>query len=224
MKIMAVYGNPKSDGFVHGCLDAIAERLENRGAEVDKLKLAEMDLHDCTGCFACLRTGECVIDDDVAAILDRLRAADALVCGASVRNGYMTALFKRFYERMTYTFGFTGEASDKYVLGVSAVGLMGGRKATRRIVAMADMGARVVDHLFFRTGIPTRLRVDDVKGRLIAATDKLHTCVVKRLSPGLRWRVTRKLDRAVMIRFMFNKNPDVYANVIQQWRRRGWMK
>ena len=86
------------------------------------------------------------------------------------------------------------------------------------------MGARVVDHLFFRTGIPTKLRVDDVRAPLIAAADKLHKHIAARPRPGLGWRIARRLDRALMIRFMLRKNPDLYTNVIRQWRRRGWMK
>ena len=224
MKILAVYGNPKTGGFVHGCVDAISERLEERGTEVDRLKLAEADIKDCTGCFACLRTGACVVEDDMGSIIERIRAAGGLVCGASVRNGYMTALFKRFYERITYTVIFPGEITDKYVLGVSAVGLMGGKKATRRIVAMEECGARVVDHFFFRTGIPTTLTVEDVKERLVAGADKLRERVAKRTPPGLGWRISRAIDRAIMARFMFRQKPDVYANVIRCWRERGWMK
>lgn len=29
MKIMAIYGNPKHGGFVHDCLDVVAERTKN---------------------------------------------------------------------------------------------------------------------------------------------------------------------------------------------------
>lgn len=223
MRILAVYGNPKEGGFVHGCVDVIAGHLESRGVEIDRLKLLEADIADCTGCFACLRTGACVIDDDMNAIYDRIRAADGLVCGGSVRNGYMTALFKRFYERITYTIIFTGDITDKYVLGVSAVGMGGGKKVTRRIVAMDEMGARTVGHLFFRTGIPTRRRPGDVKDTLVAAADKLYDCISRQTNPGLRWRVTQRLNRVIMRKLMFSKAPDTYANVIKCWQQRGWM-
>lgn len=224
MKIMAVYGNPKSGGFVHGCVDAIAERLESRGVEIDRLRLADADIADCKGCFTCLRTGRCEIDDDINPIAERIRAADGLVCGASVRNSNVGAMFKRFYERITYSIIFTGDVTDKYVLGVSAVGMATGKKATRRIVAMEEMGARTVDHLFFKTGIPTTKTVDDVRDRLNVAADKLYDYVEKQRPPGLGWRFKRWTDRVVVSRFMFKKAPDVYANVIRCWRQRGWMK
>jgi NAD(P)H-dependent FMN reductase len=223
MKILAVYGNPRSGGFVHGCTDAVAERLKSRGAEVDRLRLAEIDMKDCTGCFACLGTGRCVIDDDMNGVIERIRAADGLVIGASVRNGLTNALFKRFYERITYTILFCGDITDKYVLGISAVGMAGGKAVTRRLVGMSEMGGRTVDHLFFRTGIPTKLRTEDVADRLARAADRLYDHISRQRSPGLLWRLRRRLDRAVMSRLMFKRNPDLYANVIRSWRERGWM-
>jgi len=224
MKIMAIYGNPKQGGFVHGCVDAVADHLESRGAEVDRLRLAEANIQDCTGCFACLKTGRCVIDDSINAIVGRIRAADGLICGASVRNGNVGAMFKRFYERITYTIIFTGDVTDKYVLGISAVGFAGGRKLTRRIVAMEEMGARTVDHLYFRTGIPTKKTVEDVRGGLIAAADKLHKHIETQRSPGLGWKLKRWFDQVTVSKCMFRKHPEVYANVIRCWRERGWMK
>ena len=52
-----------------------------------------------------------------------IRAADGLVVGASVRNGYFPALTKRFYERITYILGFGRDLRGKHVLAVGAVGL-----------------------------------------------------------------------------------------------------
>jgi len=57
VKVMAIYGNPKQGGFVHECLDHAADRLAGKGAEVDRLRLADAAIRDCVGCFTCLRTG-----------------------------------------------------------------------------------------------------------------------------------------------------------------------
>jgi multimeric flavodoxin WrbA len=130
MNVISIYGNPKDGGFVHGCLDVISQELEGRGASVERLLLKDAGVQDCVGCFTCLRTGKCPLPDGMDDICDRLRAADGFVVGCSVRNGTFTALYKRFWERITYPLGFTGDLSDKHVLSVSTVGLMGGRKAT----------------------------------------------------------------------------------------------
>ena len=224
MKIMVIYGNPKEGGFVHGALDIVRARLEGRGVEIDEVRLAREDIKDCTGCFTCLATGRCVIDDAMNGVCERIRQADGIVAGASVRNGNVPALYKRFYERITYPILFTGDMTDKYVLGVSAVGMATGKKATRRMVAMTEGGARTVDHLFFRTGIPTRITPEDVKDRLERAADKLYEHITDQRPGGLGSRLARALDRWFMVRCMFLKDPKTYQNVIDAYKKRGWMK
>jgi len=224
MKVLAIYGNPKSGGFVHDCVDAVADHIESAGVEVDRLRLADANIKDCTGCFACLQTGQCVLNDDMADIIERIRDADGLVCGCSVRNATVTSLFKRFYERITYPLVFTGDITDKYVLGISAVGLATGKKATRRVVAMVEPGARTVGHLFFRAGLPTSRTVDDVRGQLTKAADKLLDRIAFGRPPGLLWRIKGRLNRWIMRKFMLDRKPELYANVIRCWRQRGWMK
>ena len=143
MKIAVIYGNPKDGGFVHGCLDRISGYLEERGAAIDRMVVKDMGILDCTGCFACLQTGECPLDDCMNEGYGRLREADGIVSGCSVRNGTVGALYKRFLERITYPLGFTGDISDKQVLSVSAVGLMGGKGATKKMVGLTQFGSRL---------------------------------------------------------------------------------
>ncbi len=38
LKFVCVYGNPKSGGFVHDCLDHVAKQLRAQGAEVEQLE------------------------------------------------------------------------------------------------------------------------------------------------------------------------------------------
>jgi len=52
---------------------------------------------------------------------------------------------------------------------------MGSKKAMRLSVGMTQYGSRLSDHLFFRTGIPTRLSVDDFRPRQEAVQWRRHT-------------------------------------------------
>jgi multimeric flavodoxin WrbA len=224
MKVIAIYGNPKAGGFVHGCLDAICDRLEIRGTDLERLHLREQGIQDCTGCFACLRTGECVLPDAMNEICRRMRAADGFVVGCSVRNGYVTALYKRFFERITYPLGFTGDLAGKYVLSVSAVGKATGKRATGRLLGLQGEGAYRTGHLFFHTGIPTTRTVDDCRGALEAGADRFLRRFEKRWRPGPLFHIGRRFDRFLIRKLMLNKDPDTYAHVIDCWKRRGWMK
>jgi multimeric flavodoxin WrbA len=224
MKVMVINGNPKEGGFVHGCLDALAQRLERQGAQVETLHLRAQDIQHCTGCFACLRTGVCVLQDSMNEIAQRMRSADGFVIGCSVRNGYVTALYKTFYERITYPLIFTGDLVGKLALSVSSVGKMGGRRVTARFLGLKDSDVYPAGHLFFYTDIPTSLTVDAVRNRLDRAADRFLARLRAGCRPGPLWRIAHFADHLVMRRFLLAKKPDVYAHVIDCYRKRGWMK
>lgn len=225
MKAVVIYGNPKRGGFVHGCLDFIASFLEAKGVEVEKIMLVDSDIRDCAGCFTCLRTGRCTVDDDMGGILETLKGADGIVAGASVRNGFFTALYKRFYERITYLLGFTRALEDKPVLAIGAVGIAGGRKNLGRLLSFKEFQTLPTGYLFFRTGIPGKLTVDGAAEALRGAAAKLIERMENPSGPSLFQSLCRKADTAVIRAFMLKKNPDgVYDYVVKVWREKGLLK
>lgn len=224
MKIMVIYGNPKQGGFVHGCLDYVATKLEEKGAVVDRLRLMDADIHDCRGCFTCLRTGTCAVSDDMAQIIDRMRAADGFVIGASVRNSFFPALYKRFIERICYILGFGRELRKKPILAIGAVGMASGKKALGKLISLTDFQTALTDYLFFRTRIPTQLKPADVADRLDAATNRLYESISAGGKLSLMRRMACAIDDFVIRRYMLRPNPDhVYDYVVSQWQQKGLM-
>ncbi|MCX7018926.1 MAG: flavodoxin family protein [bacterium] len=224
MKIMVIYGNPKQGGFVHGCLDHVAKQLEQNGAVVDRLRLTEADICDCAGCFTCLRTGTCAINDGMAPIIGRMRSVDGFVTGASVRNGFFPALYKRFLERICYILGFGRELRGKPVLAIGAVGKASGKKALGGVLAFSGFQTIVTDYLFFRTNIPTHLKPQDVADRLDAAARRLHDAISSGIQRSFLARLSGAVDDFVVRRFMLRPNPDhVYDYIIGQWRKKGML-
>jgi len=224
LKVVVMYGNPKQAGFVHGCLDRIAARLEERGVSVHPIRLLECDLEECAGCFTCLRTGACRFDDDLGAIPSAMRGADGFVIGGSVRNGYFPALYKRFYERVTYLIGFTRDLRNKPVLAVGAVGMAGGKRHLREVLTLRGFQTVPAGFLFFRTGIPGRLAPADVEPRLLAAADRFLRRAQSGAPASLPRRVAWKLDDWILRTLMLRKNPDgVYDYIINQWREKGML-
>ncbi len=222
IRILCIYGNPKAGGFVHGCVDHIAARLEDKGVSVDRLRLGECEIGDCIGCFNCLRTGKCALQDDMTDVIERIRRSDGVVTGASVRNGLFPAIFKRFYERITYILGFGRELHGKYVLAIGGVGIAGGRRQLGRLLTFREFQTFVSDFLFFRTGIPTTRAVDDVAPKLDKAADRFYEAVAARQPLSWTARLAHRLDNFVLRKFLFERNPDhVYDFVIARWKEKG---
>jgi multimeric flavodoxin WrbA len=69
------------------------------GAASEKLLLSEMDIQPCRACNACRGTNRCVIDDDFASALEKMRESGVWVLGTPVYWWGPTAQMKAFIDR-----------------------------------------------------------------------------------------------------------------------------
>lgn len=110
MKIMLINASPRPEGTIATLAREVTAQLEQAGAEVEQLQLANCNIKYCTFCMTCYRDkdtpiGKCVLQDDMQTILPKLRAADGYVMATQVSSGHANAIFKTFMERCSYTAG-----------------------------------------------------------------------------------------------------------------------
>ncbi len=101
-----------STGFrKNGNSDRMAQEFvkgaKEAGHEVEQICLSGQRLECCRGCFACQKTMKCVIQDDVAGILQKLKSADVVAFATPVYFYGMCGTMKIFLDR-TYPL-FSGE-------------------------------------------------------------------------------------------------------------------
>lgn len=104
-KIVAVVGSYRKGGIIDAAVDEVLAAAGERGAHVSKIYLSEKQIGFCDNCRSCTqqqgdRRGVCVIKDDMAALLDELESADGIVLGSPINFFTVTALTKRFVERL----------------------------------------------------------------------------------------------------------------------------
>jgi NAD(P)H-dependent FMN reductase len=130
IRVLAVTGSYRSGGTVEAAVAAVLEGARAAGAETSTIRLLDQHIEFCTNCRACTqaageRRGACPQKDDMDAILGRIEAADALVLAAPVNFYNVTALFRRFLERLVchayWPWGAHGPVFRSKVLGKRAV-------------------------------------------------------------------------------------------------------
>lgn len=96
-----VNGSPRASSCTGFILDALAQGMEEAGASIFRLNLAQKSIGHCLGCFGCwLKTpGICVLQDDMEVALQSYNQADWLVLGTPLYHGTMTGLMKNFIDR-----------------------------------------------------------------------------------------------------------------------------
>lgn len=83
-------------------LTLFIEQSAVRGDRCERLRLADLKLHQCVGCFDCwVKTpGRCRLRDDGARLVTALVRADVVVFAAPMRMGFVASLLKRANDRV----------------------------------------------------------------------------------------------------------------------------
>lgn len=105
MKALGIVGSYRVGGVNDTVVGKILEGAAARGAETEKIFLADSDVRFCRNCRECLQPpgnepGECFIEDDVQELIRKCLASDLLILSSPVNFGSMTAVSKAFLERL----------------------------------------------------------------------------------------------------------------------------
>jgi multimeric flavodoxin WrbA len=104
-KVVAVVGSYRKGGIIDSAVDVMLAAAEEAGAQVSKIYLADRNIEFCLNCRRCTQAegkerGRCVQNDDMSALLEEIESADGLILGSPVNFFTVTALTKRFVERL----------------------------------------------------------------------------------------------------------------------------
>ena len=105
-KIVAIVGSYRNGKVTDTLVSQVVRGAARQGAEVSVIYLRDRNIAFCTNCRSCTQSGpefsrgQCPIEDDVAGICGEIDGAAAIVLAAPINFGTVTALMKRFIERL----------------------------------------------------------------------------------------------------------------------------
>lgn len=100
--------------------DAFARGAAEAGHRVEKIALAGKDIRFCRGCLACQKTRRCVIVDDVAAIVEKMHAADVIAFATPIYYYEMSGQLKTLLDRSNPLYASDYRFRDIYMLTSAA--------------------------------------------------------------------------------------------------------
>lgn len=97
--VLIISSSPRKGGNSDTLCNAFGRGAEEAGNQVEKIRLAQLNIEYCSACYACKQIGCCVKQDDMAHLLEKMRAADVIVLATPVYFYTMCAQMKTMIDR-----------------------------------------------------------------------------------------------------------------------------
>lgn len=133
MTVLMISGSRSPDGQTARAADAMLEGA-SAGSTTEKLFLASLHIERCRQCDddgwgICNKEGRCVIEDDFASVVEKIRGADAVIFATPVYYSDLSESIRAFLDRLrrigTHEDGRVGMAG-KMAIGLCVAGGGGG--------------------------------------------------------------------------------------------------
>ena len=103
MKLLILNASPRRSGNIALMAGTLKQEAERLGAEVEEIWVQGLTVRPCTGCMGCRSRHACVLpEDDAQRVLEKIKAADALVVAAPCYWGNIPGTLKLLFDRMVY--------------------------------------------------------------------------------------------------------------------------
>lgn len=136
-QLLAVNGSYREDGAIDQAVEVAVQTALAAGATIDVIHLRNFPIEFCRNCRQCTQVpgdapGECVHQDGMRDLIDKIEAADGYILACPTNFYSVTAVFKRFMERLVvYAYWPWGSHAPK----------LRKKKATKRAILIASSAA-----------------------------------------------------------------------------------
>ena len=119
-KVLIISTSLRKNGNSDLLAQAFAKGASEAGNSVETVSLADKQIAFCRGCFACQKTGSCVIKDDAIAITEKIADAEVVVWATPIYYYEMTGQMKTMIDRANALFVKDYQFRDVYMLSTAA--------------------------------------------------------------------------------------------------------
>ena len=119
-KVLIISTSMRKNGNSDMLAGAFARGAEEAGNEVETVSLVDKRIAFCRGCFACQKTGRCIIDDDAVSVTEKISDAEVVVWATPIYYYEMTGQMKTMIDRANALFVKDYQFRDVYMLSTAA--------------------------------------------------------------------------------------------------------
>ena len=109
-------GNSNSDVLAREC----EKGARDAGLDTEYVSLKGKEIKYCIGCLSCQKTGKCVLKDDVADIMAKVREAKVIVYATPIYYYEMSGQMKTLLDRLNPLYSSDYNFRDIYMIATAA--------------------------------------------------------------------------------------------------------
>ena len=135
-KVILLNSSPRANSNTRDVLEVCKKEIEENGVEAEIISLRGKQIQSCIACGACSEIGNCVLDDGLDEVIEKIRHADGFIPAAPVYFGTARGDIMSALQRI----GKVSRGNDKFldwmVGGPIAVARRGGQTLTLQEMMM----------------------------------------------------------------------------------------
>jgi len=222
MKILAIHGSPRTvRSTTRRLVQHVLEGAAAAGAETELVDLCDLRVMPCTACEACSLNGICVNDDDVPALVDRMKEADGIVFASPVYIDNVSGQMKVFFDRLADAIHYQLLAG-KYGCSVASTHTSGGEEVVLyQNHVLNYLGVIAVGGISVATG-GDAVAVDVKEAEAKTLGRKLARAIANGFTdPAQEEEIAgnREFFKDIVV-----ENKDLRTEEYERWVRMGWIK
>jgi multimeric flavodoxin WrbA len=189
-RILAINGSYRDDGIIDQAVNVAAQAAVAAGAEVEVVHLRDFPIEFCLNCRECTQVpgeapGKCVQHDRMAELVEKIEAADGFILASPTNFYSVTAVFKRFMERLVvYAYWPWGAPGPKFRKA----------RASKRAIVIASCAAPgLMGRVFYTTLSQLKVTAKTIGAKPIGST--LIGLIAQHAHPELPDRARSRVQR-----------------------------
>jgi multimeric flavodoxin WrbA len=136
VNVILLSGSPRKNSNTMDVLDVCAKEIEKNGLSTEIIPLRGMTIQSCVACNKCVEKGNCVLNDGLDKIIEKIRKANGFIPAAPVYFGTARGDIMSAFQRIGKVSRGTDEFLSWMVGGPIAVGRRGGHTLTLQEMSM----------------------------------------------------------------------------------------
>lgn len=102
-KLLAILGSPHENGSTAAMLHFALKIAASKGWETTTVSLYKKQISFCKGCRTCIKTGQCLLNDDLGEIAQHIQTCDRIILSSPTYWANVPAVVKNLFDRLLGT-------------------------------------------------------------------------------------------------------------------------